>query len=276
MTAPTFLVQLTDLHIREPGRLAYRRVDTAAYLRQTVAAVRRLAQRPHAVVITGDLTDFGRPAEYAYLRELLAPLDMPIYLMPGNHDDRAELRRAFPEHAYLGSGPFVQYAVDIAGLRLIALDSVTPGHGYGSLCAERLQWLSDALEASAGRPVVVALHHPPFDTLIGHMDEQGLLQGARELEALIARHPQVERVIAGHLHRAIEVRFGATIACTSPAPAHSVFLDMAADAPSQWVMEPASFRILALAPSGKLISHLVSSTEVEGPYPFHENGILID
>ena len=59
----TLVAQLTDLHIREPGRLAYGRLDTAPYLRAAVQALRQLPQQPHAVVLTGDLTDFGRAAE---------------------------------------------------------------------------------------------------------------------------------------------------------------------------------------------------------------------
>ena len=82
----TLLLQLSDLHIREPGRLAYGRLDTAPYLRQAVDSILRLAHRPDAVVLTGDLTDFGRAEEYAHLRSLLAPLTMPLYLMPGNDD----------------------------------------------------------------------------------------------------------------------------------------------------------------------------------------------
>jgi 3',5'-cyclic AMP phosphodiesterase CpdA len=175
----TFLAQLTDLHIREPGRLTYRRIDTAQYLERAVQSVLALPQQPHALVITGDLTDFGRPAEYAHLRSLLAPLgELPIYLLPGNHDDRDGLRAAFPEHAWLRSEGFIQYAVDIGDLRLIALDTVVPGHSEGALCEERLQWLELQLTASEGRPVVIAMHHPPFETLIGHMDKIGLLQGA--------------------------------------------------------------------------------------------------
>ncbi|MGH8814617.1 MAG: metallophosphoesterase, partial [Advenella sp.] len=120
----TILVQLTDLHIREPNKLAYGRLDTAPYLRNCVESVLRLRQKPDAVVLTGDLTDFGRPAEYAHLRQLLAPLDMPLYLLPGNHDDRTNLRAAFPEHRYMAQGEFIQYVVDIGPLRLIALDTM--------------------------------------------------------------------------------------------------------------------------------------------------------
>jgi 3',5'-cyclic-AMP phosphodiesterase len=272
----TLLAQLTDLHIRERGRLAYGRIDTAPYLRQAVDSVLRLKQRPDAVVVTGDLTDFGRPAEYEHLAQLLAPLAMPVYLLPGNHDDRDQLRRSFPGHDYLGDGEFVQYAVDVGGLRLIALDTVEAGQSHGGLCEARLNWLEAQLQLSSHRPVVIAMHHPPFETLIGHMDEIGLLNGAAELEAIVARHPNVERVICGHLHRAIDVRFGGTIASTAPAPAHQVALDLDPRAPSCWMLEPPAFRLCALDTAGRVVSHLAASGRFEGPYPFHEDGALID
>lgn len=272
----SLLVQLTDLHIREPGRLAYGRIDTAPYLQRAVRSVLRLRQAPDAVVITGDLSDFGRAAEYAHMAELLAPLTMPIYLMPGNHDDRDQMRRSFPAHTYLGDvGTFVQYSVKVGGMRLLTLDTCVPGHSHGTLDAERLGWLAQQLDACRHEPVVVAMHHPPFRTLIGHMDDIGLLEGAAELEALIARHPNVERVICGHLHRAIDVRFGGTIASTSPAPGHQVALDLDPAAPSAWMLEPPGFRVHAWD-GQRLVTHLAASGDFEGPYPFHENGALID
>lgn len=272
----TLLVQLTDLHIREPGRLAYGRIDTAPYLRRAVASVLRLKQQPDAVVITGDLSDFGRPAEYSHLAELLSPLTMPVYLLPGNHDDRDQLRRSFPDHAYLGDGGFVQYSVQVGGLRLVALDTVEHGQSHGALCASRLDWLDRELAQHAHQPVIVAMHHPPFETLIGHMDKIGLRDGAAELEAIVARHPNVERVLCGHLHRSIDVRFGGTIASTSPAPAHQVALDLHPDAPSRWMLEPPGFRLCALDGAGRVVSHLAAAGEFEGPYPFHDGGALID
>jgi Icc protein len=277
----TFLVQLTDLHIREPGRLAYGRIDTAPYLERAIQSVLRLPQRPEAVVITGDLSDFGRAAEYEHLARLLEPLTMPIYLMPGNHDDRDQLRRSFPGHAYLaqgvGTAGFVQYSVRVGALRLLTLDTCVPGESHGTLCEERLAWLEQQLDACRGEPVVIAMHHPPFQTLIGHMDEIGLLQGAEALEALVAQHRNVERVICGHLHRAIDVRFGGTIASTSPAPAHQVCLDLSPDAPSAWTLEPPGFRVHAWsAQNGRLVTHLAASGTFEGPFPFHDNGALID
>jgi 3',5'-cyclic-AMP phosphodiesterase len=272
----TLLLQLSDLHIREPGKLAYGRIETAVYLKRAIESILKLPQQPDAVVITGDLTDFGLAVEYAHLRELLSPLVMPIYLMPGNHDDRGQMRLSFPGHAHWSPDGFMQYSAAVGDLQLIVLDTVVPGSSSGSLCAQRLQWLATELHTCQNRPVVIAMHHPPFQTLIGHMDAIGLLQGAKELEALIARYPNVERVICGHLHRSIQVRFGGSIASTAPSPAHQVCLDLSPSAPSSWMLEPPGYALHALPAGGRLITHTVASGQYDGPYPFYEAGHLID
>jgi 3',5'-cyclic AMP phosphodiesterase CpdA len=273
----TLIVQLSDTHIREPGRLAYGRLDTAPYLKQAVEAINRMPQKPDAVVMTGDLTDFGREAEYDHLRLLLKPLSMPVYLLPGNHDDRQQLRNSFPEYNYLGEDGFIQYSVPIGGLQLITLDTVMPQQSEGGLCTERLAWLASELEKHSNRPVIVAMHHPPFKTLIGHMDAIGLLGGGAELESLLARHPNVERVICGHLHRAIQVSFGSTVAVTVPSPAHQVCLDLSPRADSAWILEPPGFGVHSLPQDGRLVSHTAYTGVFDGPYPFHEaSGQLID
>src|SRR3989344_5746968 len=233
----TLLLQLSDPHIREPGRLAYGRINTAPYLAEAVASVN---------------------------------------LLPGNHDSREQMRASFPQHHYLGSEGFIQYSVPVGGMQLIALDTVVPGASEGSLCTERLQWLEEELARHTSRPVVIAMHHPPFRTLIGHMDDIGLREGADAHDATGSLHPQVERVICGHLHRAIQVRFGGTIAAAVPSPAHQVRLDLAPDAASAWMLEPPGFALHALPAGGRLVSHTVASGQYAGPYPFHDGGQLID
>ena len=262
-------VQITDTHIRKPGQLAYGKIDTSVYLQTTIASILALRQQPQAVIITGDLTDFGHVEEYLHLRELLQPLTMPVYLMAGNHDHREHLREAFPDHDYLGQQGFLQYHQMVGPLHLLALDTSKPGCSDGALCKERLNWLAGQLDRLQGEPVVVAMHHPPFRTLIGHMDEIGLTEGADELDALLRRHPNVERVICGHLHRAIEVRFGGTLASISPAPAHQVTLNLDPEAESNWMLEPPAFRVHAWDAANQcLVTHLSPAGKFDGPYPF--------
>ncbi|HZA95896.1 MAG TPA: metallophosphoesterase, partial [Burkholderiaceae bacterium] len=129
------LCQISDLHIKPERRLAYGVVDTATMLERCVVQVNQLPQRPDAVIATGDLVDGGTAAEYSLLRELLSPLTMPLYLMPGNHDERQAMRQVFDDHPYLRSAsPFIQYVINDFALRIIALDTVIPGQGGGSLC----------------------------------------------------------------------------------------------------------------------------------------------
>ncbi|WP_321909039.1 MULTISPECIES: phosphodiesterase [unclassified Paraburkholderia] len=272
------LAQISDLHIKPPGALAYRRVDTAASLARTIARLNALTPRPDAVLMTGDLVDQGSLEEYRHLKTLLDTLEIPYWLLIGNHDARGPLREVFPDRPELREGgEFVQYAVDLGALRVIALDSMQPGQSAGTLCEARLAWLEQQLEAARGKPVVVALHHPPFDCGIGHMDAIRLDdRAAQALEALVARHPNVERVLCGHVHRPMFVRFGGTIASAVPAPAHQVTLDLAPDAPSTFTLEPPAFALHRYDPNGGIVTHHEYVETFDGPYPFYEpSGELI-
>lgn len=271
------LCQISDTHIKAGRKLAYGIVDTADLLERCVADILELPQRPDAVIATGDLVDYGRPDEYGVLRELLAPLTMPLYLMPGNHDARDALRASFPEHSYLRQwDPFVQYAIDDFPVRIVALDSLVPREGGGTLCADRLAWLDRTLSVRDAVPTVVALHHPPFTTGIGHMDKVALDSASvAGLAAVIARHPQVERVIAGHLHRPITVRFAGTVASTCPSPAHQVALDIAPDAKDDYVLEPPAYQLHWWS-GNQLVTHTAYVGDFPGPYPFRVGGKLID
>jgi 3',5'-cyclic-AMP phosphodiesterase len=273
------LCQITDLHIKAQGRKSYRVVDTAESLRRCVDSVNKLRQRPDAVVLTGDLVDFGQPEEYAFLRELLQPLTMPYYLLPGNHDERGALRAAFPDHAYLHNthdgNERIEYVIDDHPLRIVALDTVIPRASGGELNPASLGWLDRVLQAQPERPTVIVMHHPPFRTGIGHMDEIGLAQ-PEALEQVVRRHPQVERILCGHLHRAIHARFGGTIASTCPGTSHQVVLDLSPDAASQFVIEPPAFQLHMWDAQAGLVSHTAYVGEFDGPYPFYDGDGLID
>ncbi|WP_119421575.1 phosphodiesterase [Desertibaculum subflavum] len=261
------IAQISDTHIKPEGRLAYDRVDTAAALATCVAAINRLDPKPDLVLATGDLVDAGRRDEYDRLRSLLAPLDMPVYLIPGNHDDRDAMRAVFPDHRYLGSEGFIQYAVENLPIRLLALDTLIPGKGGGELCDERLAWLDRTLSAAPERPTIVFLHHPPFRSHIPGMDQFGLA-GTVGLNAVIRRHAQVERLLCGHLHRPIEVRFAGTIASTCPSPAHQINLDLRPEGLFGYILEPPGFQLHVHVEGHPLVTHTVPIGDWPGPYPF--------
>ncbi len=270
------IAQITDFHIKARGKRAYRVVDTAQCLAQAVSALRALEPAPDIVVGTGDLTDVGRPEEYELLCELLAPLPMPIYLIPGNHDERVALRYAFRAEGYFPAEGFLHYTVEGWPVRLVALDTVIPGEAGGRLCAERLGWLDATLSAAPDRHTVIIMHHPPFPTGIAHMDKIGLA-GADAFAAIVARHRQVERVLAGHLHRSIQALIGGhAIASTAPSTAHQVALDLRPEGPSAFKMEPPGYQLHLWRPKTGVVTHTGVIGDFAGPHPFFEEGTLID
>ncbi|SAK49081.1 phosphodiesterase [Caballeronia hypogeia] len=263
------LAQISDLHITPPGTLAYGRVDTAAFLARAIDALNALDPRPDAVLVTGDLVDAGGIDEYRHLRSFLDRLHMPWRLLVGNHDDRDHFRAVFADRPELAGDSFVQYAFDAGAVRVIALDTLDPGSGAGRLCAARLAWLEAELEACRDRPVLIGMHHPPIRCGIGFMDDIRLApEDSRALDALVRRHPNVERIVCGHVHRAISSRFGGTVVWCAPSTAHQVALQLKPDGPEALVMEPPAFGLHLWQADTGLITHCVSVDQGGGPQPF--------
>lgn len=270
------IAQITDTHIKLPGKLAYKKVDTAAMLRRCVEELLALKPQPDLILLTGDLVDLGRPEEYDHLKSILSPLKQRIIAIPGNHDERDAMRDAFASGGYLPrDGKFLQFAVDEYPLRIIGLDTLIPMQGGGELCAERLAWLDEALRQKPDTPTLVMMHHPPFVTGIGHMDKIGL-KGRETFAEIVAQHPQIELILCGHLHRVIHARVGGRPAMTCPSPAHQVALDIDPEAPSCFRMEPPGF-MLHWWNGSRLVSHQAFIGDYDGPYPFFDkDGNLID
>ena len=202
------IVQLSDPHIVARGKLLHcliqgvaadakrvmREFDTARYLARAVAAVNELVPRPDLAVLTGDLVDHGAPEEYEHLRALLAPLSMPVFVIPGNHDAREPLRTAFHADGYLSADRHLHYAVEDYPLRLVALDTLVDDKHHGSLGPDQLAWLDVTLAAQPERPTIIMMHHPPFATGITYMDNYSLDDTAA-LAEVVCRHPQIERIL---------------------------------------------------------------------------------
>ena len=262
------IAQVTDTHVKADGRLAYERVDSAEKLTRCVEHLNRLSSPPDIVLMTGDLVDMGRPEEYAVLRRLIAPLPMPVYVIPGNHDERRAFREAFADHRYLPEdGEFLHYVLEDYPLRLIGLDTTVPGAPGGDMCPRRLAWLDDRLREDQERPTVIFMHHPPFLTGLRNMDMQNCGNGDA-LGALVERHPQVMRILCGHVHRAIQLHWHGVTASIAPSPSHSVAYSLEDDASHDFSLEPPTCQIHYWREDTGLISHLTFIDPFEGPYPF--------
>jgi len=249
MAPPFFLVQLSDFHIGAD----WLDIDPVATLAAAIDSVRALHFQPDAVLVTGDIAHHASDAEYEQVLELLAPLRVPLYVLPGNHDDRSSLHRHFGVPG--ADGEPVQYSADLEHLRLIAIDTTRPGEDPGALDAARLGWLDEELATAPKTPTLLAMHHPPFLTGVRAWDELGLPDADRQaLGGVVARHAQVRRIVAGHVHHTIIGELAGRAVLTVP----STYVQLRLDFRSQELEladEPAGFAVHTVL-DGELVSHV--------------------
>lgn len=209
------LAHISDTHLIVSGAAA---ADRAHALQRAIAHLNAMSPRPAAVVHTGDVAHSGRPGEYDRARELFAALQIPIYAVVGNRDRRAGLKAAMLGHVDLPAEfPFIQYGVEVDGVHLIAVDTLSDVGGLGDICADRLVHLEAMLDRRAGRPAVIFLHHPPVAIpALHHPMQFRSPASAQALIRVVARRARVLGVLAGHTHREDFVALGPTHLTTAP------------------------------------------------------------
>jgi Icc protein len=245
---PFTIAQLTDLHFGGPWG------DADAALLTALAAITRVLGRPaDAVLITGDIAHTPAEDEYERARTLLGESAGPLHVLPGNHDDRDALRRHFE---LPGAAPdHLSYAAALGPMRLVALDTLRPGASGGELDAARLAWLEETLGAERATPTLLAMHHPPIDIGQFGMDALGIPEPERRaLGAIVARHPQVHRIVSGHVHSGVVGDLQGTSVLAVPSTDAQLILDLDKDSTRFQPATP-SFALHLLV-GGRIVSHL--------------------
>jgi 3',5'-cyclic-AMP phosphodiesterase len=227
----TAILQISDTHIVPDGNLVSGRLDTSAALARLVARIGSIREQigpVDGVLVSGDLTDDGHAESYARFRELIAPLDLPLLVIPGNHDVRASMRGAFADELP-GDGQ-LNWERRVGDIRLIGLDTLVKGHGYGTLTPECLSFLENTLARDDELPVLLALHHPPFSSGIKFMDRIGLTNGDA-FRDVVAGFSGELRIVCGHIHSMMVADIAGHIAISAPSPCSTFAFDCRADAP---------------------------------------------
>ncbi len=196
------LAQITDTHLFADKNALMRGCPTWESLRVVVQAIAQA--QPDLVLLTGDLADQGEGKAYRHLVELLEPLNLPIYWIPGNHDDGSKMASMLTGENFCSEKTF-----RLGSWRLLLLDSVLVESqiGQGALSEASWNWLENQLENHGDQPTLIALHHHPLRIGIDWMDMMQLQESDR-FQSLIARFPQVKLVLFGHIHAQYFQRLG--------------------------------------------------------------------
>jgi 3',5'-cyclic AMP phosphodiesterase CpdA len=240
------IAQISDIHASPdgPSLLAFERAID--WLK---------AFRPDALVLTGDLVDDGWQQGYRRIAEGLRALNFPVYLLPGNGDDRSVMRAELSEVGrWTGmSGP-MHFRAAVNGVSLVGVDVTVPGQSYGEI-RPHLPWLRNAL-SDVAIPVLLFTHQPPFEVGIEVLDQVGCRNGDALREFLEAGTRPPLGVLCGHVHRPVSGRWGsiALQTCGSLCPPNPLLFRGRHDLP---LLDAPSFLVHELR-KDQLLSHVVS------------------
>jgi len=217
------IAHITDTHVVPKGShwLNEPRTQIEKRLVRVVEYLNQLNPQPDVVLLSGDLCDVEEIASYEYLRELLAPLKSPLYVIPGNHDIRALMRIAFSDQAYMPQQGFIHYFVEHFPLDLIAVDTLEEGKPAGAICEERFSWLQQQMARNPGKPKLIFLHHPPM--VVGHKMFDAIRCFVPDgFESWVAKQENLLGILAGHQHQMCYATYGGKpcMVAQSVAPAH--------------------------------------------------------
>jgi len=254
------IVQISDLHLLPADQLWRGTIDTQRMAAEAIARINRLAPAPELVVLTGDLANHGSPAAYQTLRRCLDQLNPPWRLLPGNHDDRASLRAAFPEQEF-SAGELCCQRLMLPDGDLLLLDTTVPHRSHGKIDDAQLDWLDAHCRPAV--PTLIFLHHPPFATGIGGMDGIGLHHAERLAEWLRPRS-NVKGLFCGHVHRPVFTQWAGRQVAIAPSTAHQMALDL--DGPAnalRYTLEPPGMLLIRWNPAvdEAPVSHVLPVSE---------------
>ena len=199
--AETTFIHITDLHVGNPAAADdHLFSDTSATLARVLELIGTMDTRPSFIIASGDLTNRGDADSYRQLKSIMAATDLPVVYAIGNHDTRPGFYEGMLGRPELGHAPYDHDQV-IAGVHIITLDTTTPGQIGGALEDVQFSWLEGRLDAHAGLPKLVVMHHapalgdtPPWD----HWRTVEFSQSQRLASLLKGRN--ILAILSGHIH----------------------------------------------------------------------------
>lgn len=225
------IAQLSDIHIGGPNEGSGERFSAA------LDEINAMAQQPDLVLLTGDNTHNGTDEEWAEVLDRLRSLDAPWQAINGNHDSTIADTAG---HRSMAAGPLHLVLLDTSNNEFTEADEA---------------WLDAELSAHPDARIVIAIHHPPFETGIWWMDCVGL-KGAERFERVVRQHGQVVQVLSGHVHRVIHTNWGSCSMWVCPSTSITVAGDIHPEHEPAETAESPSFSLHAYTNKG-VVSHVV-------------------
>ncbi len=195
-TSPSLLVaQITDTHLFAEFEPEVFGVQTNNSLQAVVERLKALQTQPDILLLTGDLSQDESRQSYDRLSNFIAPLNIPAYWLPGNHDNLLMMEQVLQQPPINAAKSF-----HAGGWNFLLISSLIPGCVHGEISPQSLAWLELQLQQKPNFPTLIAIHHPPCLINSQWMDKINL-RNYEEFLTVCDRYSQIKLVIFGHIHQ---------------------------------------------------------------------------
>jgi len=195
-------VHISDLHFSvNVSDFPMLRKNLVVALKMLVDDIKSIEEHLDFVTITGDLAQIGDFNSYKQLKKLLNMLSIPVYVVPGNHDDPMALGEVFNDDDVQHINGFSDYCIDVNGVQLLGINSQILGKEPGKLSELQLSWIEEKLENTNYSRHIILMHHPPFLTGFSGYDETIQLSGRIALGDIIENSSSKIIILSGHIHK---------------------------------------------------------------------------
>lgn len=204
------IAQLTDIHLMKTQELLLYDVNTFNAFKQVLNNINK--NEYDYIIASGDLSEDGTIESYQYLKETFDQFDIPIYCIPGNHDNRERLIEVLSPSKHVHFDKKLHFL----NWEILFLDTKHKNEIHGFINEEELKFLKNALMSSNADNIAIVMHHHPIPVNTPIIDRYSLMNNEIFLDCITA-YPQVKLVIFGHVHHDYCLQYGQVTYESSPA-----------------------------------------------------------
>jgi Icc protein len=193
------IIQISDSHLFANKDDTLWCINTYEQLKKLIQYFKTTKIKPDILLITGDLSNDFSAQSYQNLQEIIAPLKIPTYCLPGNHDSPKKMQESFGK---------LESAISIPNWRIVLLDSSTLlnrlGLPNGYLAPKQIRFLAKQIKNAPEKNIMIALHHQPILVGSQFIDKLALLNRQKFCNLLYKNSNKNFLVIFGHTHQVFE------------------------------------------------------------------------
>lgn len=209
--SPLRIIQISDTHLYGDINKSLLDVPSQQSFADVIQLIQKEAGPIDFILHSGDLSQDGSEASYIRIADMLKVFNVPVYCVPGNHDNAKAMRALYPRETMCNHKHIV-----LKDWHLILLNSQIPGSVEGHLDGAELNYLQHCLQAYPEHQAIIVFHHQPVPVGSLWLDKLGL-KNADEFWEIISHYPKVNTVLFGHVHQEFEKIVNGVYCCSAPA-----------------------------------------------------------